>query len=590
MSSTDPAHGAPHESHRFAVWAPRPQRVRLSLRGDPYEMVRRDGGWWEAELPAAAGDHYGFLLDDDPAVLPDPRSPRQPDGVHGPSALIGAATPSAAEWRGRELRGCIVYELHVGAFTPEGTLDAAAGRLGHLVDLGVGFVQLMPLNAFNGTHGWGYDGVGWFAVHEPYGGPAALERFVERAHALGLGVLLDVVHNHLGPSGNYLGRFGPYETDDSTPWGRTINLSGPGSQEVRTLILDNIEWWLRRYHLDGLRLDAVHALVDHSPVHLLAEAAARVDRLAAELGRPLSLIAESDLNQARLVTPGEQGGYGLTAQWNDDVHHAIHAIVSGERQGYYADFGSPACLETVLTGGFFHAGTYSSFRGRVHGERIDPETVAPSQLMAFTCTHDQVGNRARGDRPSEYLTPGQLAIKAALVLFSPFTPMLFMGEEWGAKTPFRFFTSHPEPELARATVEGRAAEFAAHGWPPGEVPDPQDPATFEASRLDWSEPGSAPHKRLLDTYQDLIALRGDPALAVDDLRSTTCEHPGAATWFAAHRGDLTLIVNLTAAPVTAPLHGTPVLQWDPPTLGRDFVTLPGHSFVVLRGPAARSSP
>ncbi|BDH57282.1 hypothetical protein MTP03_22210 [Tsukamurella sp. PLM1] len=410
------------------------------------------------------GGRYGFLPDDDETVLPDPRSPRQPDGVHSPSALIGS--PALADpWAGRELRGSVVYELHVGTFTAAGTFDAAIERLPHLVALGVGFVQLMPVNAFNGPHGWGYDGVGWFAVHEPYGGPAGLERFVAAAHRLGLGVLLDVVHNHLGPSGNYLGRFGPYETDGSTPWGRTINLSGADSAEVRALILENVEWWLRRYRVDGLRLDAVHALVDSSPTHLLQEAAARARALEAELGRPLALVAESDLNDPRLVSPAELGGYGITAQWDDDVHHAIHAIVSGERQGYYADFGSPECLATVLTEGFFHAGTFSSFRGRVHGARIDPARVAPSQLLAFTCTHDQVGNRARGDRPSEYLTPGMLAVKAALVLFSAFTPMLFMGEEWGATTPFRFFSSHPEPELARATVEGRRAEFAQHGWP-----------------------------------------------------------------------------------------------------------------------------
>lgn len=575
--STPPEHVA---DHAFEVWAPRPRRARLWLDGAVHAMARGADDWWRATVPAAPGDRYGFLLDDDETVLPDPRSPRQPDGVHGPSALIPEV--EGPRWAGRELRGAVVYEMHIGTFTPEGTFDAAAAQLPHLVDLGVGFVQVMPVNAFNGVHGWGYDGVGWFAVHEPYGGPSGLERFVAAAHDLGLGVLLDVVHNHLGPSGNYLGRFGPYETDGANTWGRTINLCGQGSAEVRRFILDDIAWWLRRYGVDGLRLDAVHALVDHSERHVLEDAAALVADLSAELGRPLALVAESDLNDPRLITPAELGGYGLTAQWNDDVHHAIHTAVSGERQGYYADFGSPECLATVLTEGFFHAGTHSSFRGRVHGTPIDPGRVAPSQLLAYTCTHDQVGNRARGDRPSEYLTPGQLAVKAALVLFSPFTPMLFMGEEWGARTPFRFFTSHPEPELARATAEGRKAEFAEHGWPPGEVPDPQDPSTFAASRLDWSEPERPEHARLLGTYRELIALRRDPALARDDFRAVRCDHPGEATWFAVHRGPLTLVVNFTPSPVTAPFAGDPLLAWDEATPQGGGVVVPGHSFVVLR--------
>ncbi len=566
--------------HTFAVWAPRPRRVRLWLGGAVLPMRADGDGWWRVTAPAAPGDRYGFLLDDDEAVLPDPRSPRQPDGVHAPSALIPEV--DAPRWDGRELRGSVVYELHIGTFTPEGTFDAAIARLPHLVALGVGFVQVMPVNAFNGVHGWGYDGVGWFAVHEPYGGPSGLERFVAAAHRLGLGVLLDVVHNHLGPSGNYLDRFGPYESDGANTWGRAINLSGAGSAEVRRFILENTAWWLRRYGVDGLRLDAVHALVDHSERHLLREAADLVAELSAELGRPLALIAESDLNDPRLVTPAALGGYGLTAQWNDDVHHAIHVIVSGERQGYYADFGSPECLETVLTEGFFHAGTYSSFRGRDHGARIDPALVAPSRLLAYTCTHDQVGNRARGDRPAEYLTAGQLAVKAALVLFSAFTPMLFMGEEWGARTPFRFFTSHPEPELARATAEGRRAEFAEHGWPAGEVPDPQDPATFAVSHLDWTEPSRPEHDRLLRTYRALIALRRDPSLAADDLRAVRCDHPGEPTWFAVHRGEMTLVVNLTAEPVTAPFAGSAVLAWADPVLHADRTEVPAHSFVVLR--------
>lgn len=574
----------------FRVWAPHPDRVRLWLDGGVHPMFVDDAGWWSANVDAGAGARYGFLLDDDDTVLPDPRSAWQPDGVHGPSAVLGR--PSEArdpqkdcQWRGRELHGSVVYELHVGTFTDEGTLDAAADRLCHLAELGVGFVELMPVNAFNGTHGWGYDGVGWFAVHEPYGGPSGLERFVARAHELGLGVLLDVVHNHFGPSGNYLGRFGPYETDvdDGTPWGRAVNLSGAGSFEVRRFVLDNIAWWLRRFDIDGLRMDAVHALVDTSDEHVLAEAAREVDALAVELGRPLSLIAESDLNDAILVTRRHDGGYGLTAQWNDDVHHAIHSIVSGERQGYYADFGSPQCLATVLTHGFFHAGTFSSFRGRVHGHPIDPAVVSPWRLVAFTSTHDQVGNRAQGDRPAEYLTTGQLAIKAALVLFSSFTPMLFMGEEWGARTPFRYFSSHPERELATAVLEGRRAEFAEHGWPPGDVPDPQELTTFSDSKLDWAEAARPEHARLLRTYRELIRLRTN--LGSDtDFRDVSCEHPEQPTWFIVRRNDHALVVNFADHEVAAPVTGTPVLSWGEPQVRHDSMVLSGHSFTVIREP------
>jgi maltooligosyltrehalose trehalohydrolase len=547
-------------------------------------MHRTAGDWWVSEGAVTVGARYGFLLDDDPAVLPDPRSPRQPDGVHEPSQRWRPAAP--APWQGRELRGSIVYELHVGTFTAGGTFDSAIERLDHLVELGVGFVQLMPVNAFNGPHGWGYDGVGWFAVHEPYGGPDGLQRFVDAAHSRSLGVLLDVVYNHLGPSGNYLDSFGPYETDAAITWGKAINVAGPGSDQVRRYILDNALRWLRDFGIDGLRLDAVHALADTTAVHLLEELSIEVDALSKKLGRPLTLIAESDLNDPRLITPRERGGHGLSAQWNDDVHHAVHTLVSGERQGYYGDFGSPECLATVLTEGFFHAGTYSSFRGRRHGRPIDRSYIDGARLLAYTCTHDQVGNRATGDRPAEYLDDGQLAIKAALVLFSAFTPMLFMGEEWGARTPFRFFTSHPEPKLAAATASGRIAEFAAHGWPETEIPDPQHPGTFAASRLDWSEPGTVRGSRLLKLYRDLISLRADPALSDPDLRRVTVGHGGDGSWVTVTRGDLTLAVNLTAGALTVPVTGTEVLAWAPSAAGDEGTTVPAHSFVVLRQDAA----
>jgi maltooligosyltrehalose trehalohydrolase len=570
--------------HEFTVWAPRPARVSLDVDGTRHPMTRSDSGWWSARVDVAPDARYGFAVDDDETVLPDPRSPRQPDGVHDRSQLWEASTAAWTDgsWEGRSIEGAVIYELHVGTFTPEGTFDAAIAKLAYLVELGVDFVELMPVNAFSGTHGWGYDGVLWYAVHEPYGGPDGLVRFVDACHGHGLGVLIDAVFNHLGPSGNYLTRFGPYLSTGSNPWGESINIADADSDEVRTYVIDCALRWMRDFHADGLRLDAVHALVDTTAVHILEELSTETDALAAELGRPLSLIAESDRNDPRLITPRDRGGYGITAQWDDDIHHAIHTAVSGERQGYYADFGSLAALANTLKHGYFHAGTYSSFRHRRHGRPLDTATIPATRLLAYTLTHDQVGNRAIGDRPSQTLDFGQLAVKAALALGSPYTAMLFMGEEWGSSSPFLFFSSHPEPELARATAEGRKAEFAEHGWDADEVPDPQDPETFQRSKLDWAEVGVEPHARLWNVYRELIALRHrEPDLAdpwLDDLR---IEYDEEQRWIVMHRGALAVACNLGKASATVPVAGTVVLAWDEPTVG-DATVLPGHSFVVLR--------
>ena len=417
--------------HEFAVWAPRPDRVQLDVDGVLRPMARAQDGWWRATVDVGPDARYGFVLDDDPTVLPDPRSPRQPDGVHDRSQLwdATAATWTDGEWAGRSIEGAVIYELHVGTFTPTGTLQAAIDRLDYLVDLGVEFVELMPVNAYSGTHGWGYDGVLWYAVHEPYGGPDALVQFVDACHSRGLGVLIDAVFNHFGPSGNYLPKYGPYLSSVSNPWGESINVADAGSDEVRSYIIECALRWMRDFHADGLRLDAVHALIDTTAVHILEELSAETDALAAVLGRPLSLIAESDLNDPRLITPRDRGGLGMTAQWDDDIHHAVHTAVSGERQGYYADFGSIQALATTLLHGYFHAGTYSSFRNRRHGRALDTALIPATRLLAYTLTHDQVGNRAIGDRPSQNLDPGQQAVKAALVLGSPYTVMRCRGEE-----------------------------------------------------------------------------------------------------------------------------------------------------------------
>ncbi len=568
----------------FRVWAPKPALVRLDVDGAVHAMTRAQDGWWHAVVDAPEGARYGFLLDDDPKVLPDPRSPRQPDGVHARSQLWDPShTWTDGEWAGRSVEGAVIYELHVGTFTSAGTFDAAIEKLDYLVDLGIDFVELMPVNSFAGTHGWGYDGVLWYSVHEPYGGPDGLVRFVDACHARGLGVLIDAVFNHFGPSGNYLPRFGPYLSSGSNPWGEGVNIADADSDEVRHYIIGCALRWMRDFHADGLRLDAVHALVDTTAVHILEEMAAETDWLSQQVGRPLSLVAESDLNDPRLITPRDHFGHGITAQWDDDIHHAIHTAVSGERQGYYADFGSLATLAETLRGGFFHAGTYSSFRRRRHGRPLDTKAIPASRLLAYTCTHDQVGNRALGDRPSQHLTGGQLAIKAALVLGSPYTAMLFMGEEWGASTPFQFFSSHPEPELARATAQGRKAEFAEHGWDADDIPDPQDPQTFARSKLNWGEVESGEHARLLGFYRDLITLRrNDPDMADPWLEHLTIDYDEELRWITLSRGQLRIVCNLGTEPVTVPAAGDVVLAWGEPTSSGGGTALEGNSVAILR--------
>ncbi|UXY30656.1 malto-oligosyltrehalose trehalohydrolase [Streptomyces sp. HUAS TT20] len=577
---------------QFEVWAPQADRVTLHCDGATRALERNPerAGWWTGQSPAQDGTRYGFALDDGP-VLPDPCSRHQPDGPDGPSAVVDQERYAwRAEWAGRPLPGAVLYELHVGTYTREGTLDAAAERLGHLVELGVTHVELMPLCPFPGRHGWGYEGVSLWAVHEPYGGPEALKRFVDRAHELGLGVVLDVVHNHLGPSGNHLPAFGPYFTETHhTPWGAAVNLDAPGSDEVRAYLVGSALAWLRDYRIDGLRLDAVHALRDTRAYPFLEELSAAVDGLCSELGRPLFLIAESDVNDPRLITPRAEHGLGLHAQWNDDFHHALHTALTGESQGYYADFARApfVALAKTLSGGFFHDGTYSGFRGRHHGRPLDRATVAGHRLLGYSQTHDQIGNRAQGDRLSQSLSPGLLACAAALTLTAPFTPMLFMGEEWAAGTPWQFFTDHTDPELAQAVRQGRRREFAAHGWAEEDVPDPQDPATRERSCLDWSEPEREPHARVLAWYRRLVALRREEADLTDpDLADTKVAYDEQARWLAFRRGDVRVAVNLGKEPAAIPLGAGEVrvlAAWDPVEApGADGLLLvPGESCVVL---------
>jgi maltooligosyltrehalose trehalohydrolase len=542
----------------FRVWAPNPGTVDLDLAGEQHPMTPSAQGWWHLDVPAHAGDDYGFVLDGG-EPRPDPRSRWQPDGVHGRSRIYddGAFAWTDQQWRGVPLPGSVLYELHIGTFTEDGTFDAAIERLNHLVELGISAVELLPCNAFAGEWGWGYDGVAWYAVHEPYGGPDGLKRFVDACHARGLGVVMDVVYNHLGPAGNYLPEFGPYLTDaHTTPWGPAVNLDQPGSDEVRRHIVDSAMMWLREFHIDGLRLDAVHAFVDDRATHLMEELAVAVEALGAQLGKPLFVVGESDLNNARLVTTRLAAGFGLSGQWADDVHHAVYALLTGEQSGYYVDFGSLPTLAKALTQVFVHDGAWSTFRQRSHGRPVEPTTPG-HRFVVYLQNHDQIGNRALGDRIAMSVSDGLLMVGAALILTSPYTPMLFMGEEWGARTPWLFFSDH-EGELGESVRRGRRAEFASHGWETDRVPDPQSPATFAASKLDWKEPQDERGARLLEWTRSLIALRRSRLDLSDGRRDQVQVMYGEdAGWLVVRRGGTAVACNLSTERQQVPLPGTP---------------------------------
>jgi maltooligosyltrehalose trehalohydrolase len=430
--------------------------------------------------------------------------------------------------------------LHIGTFTEAGTFDAAIARIPHLRELGVTHVELMPVAEFSGDWGWGYDGVDLYAPHHAYGRPDGLKRLMDALHASGLAAVLDVVYNHLGPAGNYLARFGPYFTSCvHTPWGDAVNFGGRGSDEVRSFFIENALMWLRDYHFDAIRLDAVHAIVDSSALHFLEELAAAVADLEVQLSRPLCVIAESDLNDPRLIRPASCGGYGLAAQWSDDFHHALHTVLTGERSGYYSDFGSLELLAKTIERGYAYDGQYSRFRGRRHGRPLEPGLK--SRLLGFIQNHDQIGNRAQGERITALTSLDRVRMGAALVLLGPFIPLIFQGEEWGAGTPFQYFTNHSDPDLGLAVSRGRREEFGAFGWTPEEAPDPQDPETFRRSKLNWAELHREPHRGLLDWYRSLIRFRKEhPALASPE---ASVEFDEASGWFAMERPGASVICN-----------------------------------------------
>jgi maltooligosyltrehalose trehalohydrolase len=556
------------------VWAPFARQVLMVLDGKHYPLSDTGSGWWMLDSPHARhGTDYAFVLDgSDP--LPDPRSPWQPYGVHGFSRMLDHSLfPwTDARWQPPPISCAVIYELHTGTFSPPGTFHGVAEKLDHLVDLGITHVELMPVNSFSGKRGWGYDGVDLFAPHEPYGGPLQLKKLVDACHARGLAVILDVVYNHLGPEGNYLGRFGPYFTDRySSAWGSAVNFDGPGSDEVRRFFIDNAVMWMKDYHMDALRLDAVHGIIDTSAVHFLEQLSQEVDTLQTQLERNLVLIAESNLNDPRIVEPREIGGYGIDAQWSDDLHHALHTVLTGESNGYYKDFGTLSDLAQAIQEIFVYSGRYSAFRKRRHGRPV--RSMSGHRFLAYLQNHDQVGNRAQGDRASHLMNASRLMIGPVVVFASACIPLIFQGEEWGASSPFQYFTDHQDKALGKAVAAGRRNEFAAFGWAPQDVPDPQAAMTFERSRLDWNELGKDPHASIHAWYKSLIRLRRELSELKDgDLGRVLISYNDDEQWMVIQRGSVMAACNFSRQERLIGLYEGQ----------RREVLLASHSAVVLR--------
>ncbi len=509
----------PDGACEFLVWAPNAKSLTLHLLGrmdESIAMERLGRGYYHAVAQGASvGDHYLYRLPDG-RELPDPASRFQPKGVHGPSEIVDTFTFGWTDqtWKGRSIESSIFYELHVGTYTREGTFDALIPHLPELVKLGVTTLELMPLAQFPGSRNWGYDGVYPFAPQNSYGRPEALRRLVNAAHQHGLAMALDVVYNHMGPEGNYLSAYGPYFTDRyRTPWGQAINYDSSESDEVRRYFIENALYWLKEYHFDALRLDAVHGIFDFGARHFLAELKAKVAELAARLGRPLHLIAESDLNDVRLLHEPGAGGYGLDAQWSDDFHHSVHTLLTKEDRGYYADFTGIGPLAATMRDGWYYSGQHSEYRGRRHGN--SPAGIASSRFVVCSQNHDQVGNRAEGERLSALVNFEAQKLAAGITLLSPATPLLFMGEEYGESAPFQYFTSHGDPALVEAVRRGRQEEFASFGWK-GTVPDPQNEKTFERSRLHLSLKEKEPHRTLFVLYSELIRIRNEHKLGTQN--------------------------------------------------------------------------
>ncbi len=560
------------------VWAPSAQSLELCLDHGNFPMHPGEDGWWHGDAHGhlSAGTRYRFSIDGE-GPFPDPRSAWQPEGVHGPSEVVDHAVFSwtDGDFDAPPLADAVIYEMHVGTFSAEGTYQGAARRFEYLRDLGVTHIEILPINTYAGSRGWGYDGVALYAPHPDYGTPDDLRRFVQAAHAHGLAVLIDVVYNHFGPDGNYAPQFGPYFTSHfKTPWGDGVNVEDADSPGVRAFFIDNALMWLRDYHFDGLRMDAVDRIIDYNAIHFLEEIAARVAELSREVGRRLVITVENDTNNPRLVHPVARGGYGLDAHWCDDFHHAVHSALTGERSGYYVDFGPLAALAKALRQGYVYDGIYSGLRRRVQGR--PPADVRPDQLVVCSQNHDQVGNRAFGERLGHLLDEGLAKMAPAFVILGPFVPLLFMGEEWNASTPFQFFSEHHD-ELGRLVTEGRRKEFEKFAWG-DEVPDPQSPETFRRSKLSWAELDEPAHQDFLSWYRQLIALRR----AIPPGTPAEVEFDETARWLTLRRGNLVAAFNLADEARSVPL---PPGNWNVAlaSAGASLdAPLPPHATVVVR--------
>jgi maltooligosyltrehalose trehalohydrolase len=537
----EPTYGArpQDDATRFTVWAPRAHqlsvRVRTGAAAGDHPLARDERGVFSATIPGVkAGDDYVYRIDGG-AERPDPASQWQPHGVHGASRVVDpdAFAWTDDQWKGIEMADFVIYELHVGTFTPEGTFDAVIPRLAALRELGITAIELMPVAQFPGERNWGYDGVQLYAPQNSYGGPEALKRLVNAAHAEGLAVVLDVVYNHIGPEGNYLAEYGPYFTDVyRTPWGSAVNYDGADSDEVRRFVIENALYWVSDFHMDALRLDAIHGIFDFQARHVLAELTARVHALAGELGRSVKVIAESDLNDPQLLRPVEKGGYAMDAQWSDDFHHSVHVALTGESAGYYegfAQYGDIAAIADALSRRFVFQGQYAPHRRRRHGA---PAADVPADHFVISIqNHDQVGNRATGDRLSALVPPEALRLAAALLLLAPYVPMLFMGEEYGELAPFLYFVSHSDRGLVEAVRKGRHEEFESFGWA-GEVPDPQAAETFARSRLHFELGNEGEHARLRALYRELLAIRREEPALRPGAAHITVRSDASARWIA----------------------------------------------------------
>jgi maltooligosyltrehalose trehalohydrolase len=577
--------------HRFDIWAPSVKRLRVVVDGTTHDMVRDERGYWHAEVNEAKhGSSYGFYLDDDSMAYPDPRSQHQPEGVHKISRIVDH---SQFIWKSDPKFSCVplaeavFYELHIGTFTPAGTCDGAIERLPYLKELGVTHVELMPFASYEGCYGWGYDGVAIFAPQEVYGGPDGLKRFVDACHEQGIAVVMDVVYNHFGPTGYYANKFAPYLREDGkhTEWGAVVNFHGEGGLEVRRFFCDNALMWLRDYRIDALRLDAIHALHDSTDPYFLSQLSSEVETLSRQTGRMLQLIAESSLNDSTIVTPREQGGRGIDAQWSDDFHHSLHTVLTGEHQGYYHGFGSIAQLAQSL----------HKIYVRTHNDFIkddDPAARKPvghltaDHFLGYIQDHDQVGNRAFGERIHQLAGMAAARVAAALVITGPSVPLIFQGEEFAASTPFLFFTDHEDEELRRAVFEGRKKEFrefAAHD----NIPDPGDPQTFEKSKINWNELDNPRSEQaaMLNWYKSLLQLRRErSSLREGDLRKTHVTFDEKERWLSMQRGELQVVCNLSDGQRMVVVHPSSWIELSSEfnvTLVGDQLTLPPMSVAIL---------